>query len=108
MQAEIRENATTHGAWCVIHPLSAEDSAAMTALRSAVAGMKGKLEGTAARGPFNGIMERVVAPGNRRQSSPNPSSPSIKKAFANPIGTMWRPLITRFTASKSSVRELMR
>jgi epsilon-lactone hydrolase len=63
MQAEIRENATTHGARCLIHPLSPEDSAAMTALRSAVAGMKGKLEGTAARGPFNGIMERVVAPG---------------------------------------------
>src|ERR1700728_703452 len=63
MQAEIRENATTHGTWCVIDPLSPEDSAAMTALRSAVAGMKGKLEGTAARGPFNGIMERVVAPG---------------------------------------------
>src|ERR1700727_2446996 len=62
MQAEIRENTTTQGAWCVIHPLSPEDSAAMTALRSAVAGMKGKLEGTAARGPFNGIMERVGAP----------------------------------------------
>jgi len=63
MQAEIGENTTTHGAWCVTHPLSPEDSAAMTALRSAVAGMKGKLEGTAARGPFNGIMERVAAPG---------------------------------------------
>jgi len=62
MQAGIRENTTTHGAWCVIHPLSPADSAAMTALRSAVAGMKGKLEGTAARGPFNGIMERVAAP----------------------------------------------
>jgi len=64
MQAEIRENTTTHGAWCVIHTLSPEDSAAMTALRSVVAGMKGKLEGTAARGPFNGIMERVAAPGS--------------------------------------------
>jgi monoterpene epsilon-lactone hydrolase len=63
MQAEIRENTSTHGARCFIHPLSPEDAAAMTALRSAVAGMKGKLEGTAARGPFNGIMERVVAPG---------------------------------------------
>ena len=62
MQAEVRENPTTHGSWCVIHPLSPEDSAAMTALRSAVAGMKGKLEGTAARSPFNGIMERVGAP----------------------------------------------
>jgi epsilon-lactone hydrolase len=63
MQAKIHENTITQGAWCVIHPLSPEDSAAMTALRSAVAGMKGKLEGIAARGPFNGVMERVAAPG---------------------------------------------
>jgi monoterpene epsilon-lactone hydrolase len=64
MQAEIHDNTTKHGPWHVIHPLRLEDSAAMTALRSAVAGMKGKLEGTAARGPFNGIMERVAAPGS--------------------------------------------
>ena len=46
-----------------MHPLSPKDSVAMTALRSAVAGMKGKLEGTSSRGPFNGIMERVAAAG---------------------------------------------
>jgi hypothetical protein len=46
----------------VIHPLAPEDSVAMTALRSAVVAMKGKLEGVAARGPFNGIMERGAAP----------------------------------------------
>jgi epsilon-lactone hydrolase len=63
MQAEFREKVTTHGAWYVTHPCSPEDSVAMTALRSAVAGMKGKLEGTVARGPFNGIMERIAAPG---------------------------------------------
>jgi epsilon-lactone hydrolase len=63
MQAEIRDNTASKESWSVIHPLSPEDSAAMTALRSAVAGMKGKLEGTAARGPFDGIMERVAAPG---------------------------------------------
>jgi hypothetical protein len=34
----------------------------MTALRSAVAGMEGKLEGITARAPFNGIIERVEAP----------------------------------------------
>jgi epsilon-lactone hydrolase len=62
MQAEIRENTRTQRTWCVVHPLSPGDSAAMTALRSAVAGMKGKLEGTAARGPFNGIMQGVAAP----------------------------------------------
>jgi epsilon-lactone hydrolase len=61
MQTEIREN-TAIKSWSVIHPLSAEDSAAMTALRSAVAAMKGKLEGLAARAPFNGIMERVATP----------------------------------------------
>ena len=44
----------------MIHPLSPQDSAAMTALRSAVAAMKGKLDGVAARAPFNGIMEHVA------------------------------------------------
>jgi epsilon-lactone hydrolase len=34
----------------------------MAALRSAVAAMKGKLEGVAARGPFNGIMEHAAFP----------------------------------------------
>jgi epsilon-lactone hydrolase len=45
-----------------VHPLSREDSAASTALRAAVAPFKGKLEGTAARGPFDDVMERVAAP----------------------------------------------
>jgi acetyl esterase/lipase len=34
----------------------------MTALRSAVAGLKDKLEGITARAPFNSIIERVEAP----------------------------------------------
>ena len=62
MQPEIRENTSTKQSWSVIHPLSPEDSAAMTTLRSAVAAMKGKLEGVGARAPFNGIMERVPSP----------------------------------------------
>ena len=62
MQAEIRENTAIKESWSTIHPLSPEDSAAMTALRSAVAAMKGKLAGVAARGPFNGIMEHVAFP----------------------------------------------
>ena len=45
-----------------VHPLTSEDDAAMTALRSAMAGMKGKLEGITARAPFNSIIERVEAP----------------------------------------------
>jgi len=62
MRTEIRENTSTKQPWSVIHPVSPEDSAAMTTLRSAVAAMKGKLEGVGARAPFNGIMERVPSP----------------------------------------------
>jgi hypothetical protein len=47
MQTEIRENAAIKESWSVIHPLSPEDSLAMTALRSAVVAMKGMLEGVA-------------------------------------------------------------
>src|ERR1700677_1626538 len=45
-----------------IHPASAKDGAAMRALRPLVEPMKGKLQGIAARAPFDAIMERVVAP----------------------------------------------
>lgn len=48
--------------WLEIHPLSEGDSVAAAALRAAVAPFKGKLEGTAGRGPFNEIMERVAVP----------------------------------------------
>jgi epsilon-lactone hydrolase len=62
MQAENRENSLIKESWSVIHPISPEDSVAMTTLRSAVAAMKGKLEGVAARAPFNGITEHVAPP----------------------------------------------
>jgi epsilon-lactone hydrolase len=45
-----------------IHPLSDEDAVAVAVLRAVVASMKGKLEGTAGRGPFDEIMERVAVP----------------------------------------------
>jgi len=48
--------------WLAVRPLSQEDSLVATALRASVAAVKGKLEGTAARGPFDDIMERVAAP----------------------------------------------
>jgi len=48
--------------WLAVHPLSQEDSLAATALRASVAPFKGKLAGTAARGPFDAVMERVAAP----------------------------------------------
>jgi epsilon-lactone hydrolase len=46
----------------VINALSPEDSAAVTALRSAVAPMKGKVEGIAGRGPYDAFMEGVAVP----------------------------------------------
>jgi monoterpene epsilon-lactone hydrolase len=62
MQPQMLGDTATRLPWLGVHPLSQEDSLAATALRASVAAVKGKLEGTAARGPFNGIMERVVAP----------------------------------------------
>ena len=50
--------------WLTVHPLGYEDYLAATALRASVAAFKGKLAGTAARGPFDDVMEQVVAPTN--------------------------------------------
>ena len=48
--------------WSSTHPITAEDKIAMAALRAMVEPLKGKLQGTAARQPFDAIMERVPAP----------------------------------------------
>ena len=52
----------TTAPWLVEHPLSAEDQAAMDAMRVIVDPNKGKLQGIAARVPFDSIMEHVPAP----------------------------------------------
>ncbi len=44
------------------HPLTAQDAAVMAAIRAQVEPFKGKLQGIAAREPFDAIMERVSAP----------------------------------------------
>jgi epsilon-lactone hydrolase len=62
MQPNILKDLAAKAPWLEIHPLSEEDSVAAAALRSAVAPMKGKFEGTAGRGLFNEIMERVAVP----------------------------------------------
>ena len=62
MQSAKHQSEPAYDPWLFVHPLTSEDAAAMTALRSAVADMKGKLEGVTARAPFNGIIERVEAP----------------------------------------------
>jgi monoterpene epsilon-lactone hydrolase len=49
-------------AWLVQHPCSADDQAAMNAIRAIVEPNKGKLQGIAARVPFDAIMEHVSAP----------------------------------------------
>jgi acetyl esterase/lipase len=48
--------------WSVLHPFSKEDQVAMAAMRAIVEPNKGKLQGTAARVPFDAIMERVTEP----------------------------------------------
>src|SRR6204780_1892023 len=48
--------------WLVHHPFSVEDQAAMAAMRVIVEPNKGKLQGIAARVPFDDIMEHVNAP----------------------------------------------
>ncbi len=60
MQAPREDKGT--GSWLVQHPFSAEDKAAMAAMRAIVEPNKGKLQGVAARVPYDAIMERVTAP----------------------------------------------
>ena len=62
MQHQMRSDASVAAPWTSVHPLSQSDSVAATALRAGVAAFKGKLAGTAARAPFDDVMERVAAP----------------------------------------------
>ena len=48
--------------WSILHPFTKEDQVAMAAMRAIVEPNKGKLQGTAARAPFDAIMERVTEP----------------------------------------------
>ncbi len=56
-----RENHST-APWLMHHACSVEDQAAMAAMRAIVEPNKGKLQGAAARAPYDAIMERVAAP----------------------------------------------
>src|SRR6478672_4265450 len=62
MQAQMLGDTTAKLSWLTVHPLRQEDSVAAMALRAAVAPVKGRLQGPAARGPFDDVMERVAAP----------------------------------------------
>ena len=56
------KNASSRKSLLVSHPLTLEDAAVMSAMRAMVAPLKGKLQGIAAREPFDGIMESVSPP----------------------------------------------
>src|ERR1700722_10153010 len=62
MQSNFLRNIRAEAPWLTVHPLSQKDSLGAAALRSAVAPMKGKVQGTAGRGPFNDIMGRLSGP----------------------------------------------
>jgi monoterpene epsilon-lactone hydrolase len=62
MQPQMLDDPAVKPHWLAVHPVSKGDSVAATALRSAVAAFKGKLAGTAARAPFDDVMERVPVP----------------------------------------------
>ena len=62
MQPQMVSEASAEAPWMSVHALSQSDSVAATALRAGVAAFKGKLTGTAARAPFDDVMERVAAP----------------------------------------------
>jgi acetyl esterase/lipase len=48
--------------WVEIHPVTQQDKTAMAAMRAVVEPNKGRMQGTAARAAFNGVMSRVKAP----------------------------------------------
>ena len=62
MRPNVLKDPSAKAPWLETHPLSEQDSVGAAALRSAVAPMKGKVEGTAGRALFNDIMERVAVP----------------------------------------------
>src|SRR5258708_10620646 len=62
MQRQMPTDASAKAPWLSVHPVSRDGSVAAAALRSSVAPVKGKLAGTAARAPFDGVMEQVPVP----------------------------------------------
>ncbi len=62
MQTDTQQKTVEDTAWSVFHPISAEDAAAAAAMRAIIEPHKGLMQGTAARQPFDAIMEHVPAP----------------------------------------------
>lgn len=62
MMQTLEEKYFPQRAGTVFHPISAEDKTAMAGVRAMVEPNKGRLQGTAARSPFDAIMEYVAVP----------------------------------------------
>lgn len=62
MQPRMLDERTAEAPWLTVHQLSRKDALAAKALRAGVAPVKGRLQGAAARGPFDEFMERVAVP----------------------------------------------
>lgn len=56
------KNASLAAPWATTHLLTSADAVVMTGLREMVLPMKGKMQGIAARDPFDAIVGRVQAP----------------------------------------------
>jgi len=87
MQGEIREH-NTRGLGALVHPLSPEDSAAMTALRSAVAGMK-----ASSKGPPLAVVQRIMERVAARAVSLEATRSSISGWWARPTSSEGRARI---------------
>jgi epsilon-lactone hydrolase len=64
MTTSLEDHSFTQRSATVFHPISTADKMAMAAMRAIVEPNKGRLRGTAAREPFDAIMEHVAVPEN--------------------------------------------
>jgi len=62
MPASLEDQRFAQQSATTFHPINTADKTAMASLRAIVEPNKGRLQGTAARVPFDAIMERVAAP----------------------------------------------
>jgi monoterpene epsilon-lactone hydrolase len=62
MRTLLQDQLSTQRSATVFHPISADDKIAIAAMRAIVEPNKGRLQGTAARVPFDAIMEHVDVP----------------------------------------------
>jgi hypothetical protein len=90
-----------------IHPISEEDSVVAAALRTVVAPMKGKLEGTAGRGVFDDIMERVAVPAGVTFEAATAGPKRVLRSFTSmAAGLLWERPTHTGTSSATKPRRM--